>query len=232
VNGPFLDIARDSRLIPGVHHYCDEWCDRCPHTRRCLAFRCEAAYRKLKGRSGSEPTFRNTREASEFARHVAAVEGRQTPEAGALPAAACPQAAGSRTNDPLVQTAWEYALGVSMWLVLSPEDLRQLRVGTAPSSEEVVLWFHFRIYLKLVRAMAARDQELPGRGLGDEANGCAKLTLVSVRRSRQALLHLKTEGAHGVAPFLALLERLERGIDERFPDARAFVRIGHDAPAA
>jgi hypothetical protein len=95
----------------------------------------------------------------------------------------------------------------------------------------VVLWFHLRIYLKLVRAVAAREQELPGRGVSDEANGCAKLTLVSVRRSRQALLHLKAEGAQGVAPLLALLETLERGIDERFPDARAFVRIGHDAPA-
>jgi hypothetical protein len=232
MNARFLEIARDARLIPGVHHYCDEWCDRCPHTRRCLAFRCEAAYRKLKGRNGGEPTFRSTREASDFARQLAAVEARQMPDAGSQPAGQT-QASGSKTHDPLVYMAWEYALGVSMWLVLSPEDLRKLRVGAAPSSEEVVLWFHLRIYLKLVRAVAAQDRPLTDvRATSDEANGYAKLTLVSVRRSRKALLQLKAEGAPAAGPLRTLLDRLEHGIDERFPDAGAFVRIGLDVPAA
>jgi hypothetical protein len=36
----FLAIAKDPTIIPGVHHHCDEWCDYCLVTNRCLAFRC------------------------------------------------------------------------------------------------------------------------------------------------------------------------------------------------
>jgi hypothetical protein len=233
VSRPFADIVRDSRIIPGIHHYCDEWCERCPHTHRCLAFRCEAAYRKLNGRSGSEPTFRTKVEAQAFARQLAVAEGAGAPE-GNPSLTGSREAGGLRTGDPLARAAWDYALGVSMWLVLSPDDLQQLRSGSSPSSEEIVLWFHLRIYLKLVRALIAQECARAGRPVqSDEANGFAKLALVSVRRSRQALLHLKATGVC-VADnsLLALLDTLERGIDERFPDARGFARIGLDVPAA
>ena len=56
----FLEIARDPRVIPGVHHYCDEWCACCALTSRCLAFRCTEAYRKEKGRAAPEPPFRTS----------------------------------------------------------------------------------------------------------------------------------------------------------------------------
>ena len=36
----FLAIARDPRIIPGVHHYCNEWCDYCPVTARCCGYLC------------------------------------------------------------------------------------------------------------------------------------------------------------------------------------------------
>ena len=34
----FLAIAKDPTIIPGVHHHCDEWCDCCLVTNRCLEF--------------------------------------------------------------------------------------------------------------------------------------------------------------------------------------------------
>jgi hypothetical protein len=55
---------------------------------------------------------------------------------------------------------------------------------------------------------------------------------VAVARSRRALLQLQTgAAARTVAPLLACLDTIERGIDERFPSARAFVRVGLDVPA-
>ena len=142
------------------------------------------------------------------------------------------EAAGFRTSDPLASAAWEYAVGVSLWLILLPDELRRLRVGTTPAPEEVVLWFHLRIYLKLVRALVARDRKRAGRTVShDEALGCAKLTLVSVQRSRRALYQLKTPlNIETVTPLLNLLDRLERGIDDGFPGARGFVRLGLDVP--
>jgi hypothetical protein len=232
VSKAFLEIARDPRVIPGVHHYCDEWCDTCPVTSRCLAFRCTEVYRKSKGRSAGEPPFRTTEELVEFTRAVAAAEGTATPELDALLEAPA-QAAGFSTRDPLARTALEYALGVSMWLVLSPEELRRLRRGQEPAPEEVVLWFHLRIYMKLTRALVTRERmrkRLTARR--EDAPGCAKLTLVAVERSRRALQQLRTgANASTVNPLLGCLDALERGIDERFPEARAFVRVGIDVPA-
>src|SRR5215217_4874468 len=115
MNSKFLEIARDPRVIPGVHHNCDEWCKRCSLTERCLAFRCTLVYRKQQDRQGEEPTFFNTGEGVAFTRELAAVEGMPTPE---LDRIAAGKGTGHVLNaaDPLVHVAWEYALGVSMWL--------------------------------------------------------------------------------------------------------------------
>ena len=228
----FIAIARDPRIVPGIHHYCDEWCTTCAQTRRCLAFRCMEAYRKSKGRSALEPPFQSTEETVAFTRALAAVEGIGTPELDALlenPARTAP----FRTKDPLAHTALEYALGLSMWLVMSPEELAQRRRGGSPGPEEVLLWFHLRIYLKLSRALVTRERVLKGlTARNEDAIGCAKLTLVAVQRSRKALQQLRTEATAATAdPLLGCLDTIERGVDERFPTARAFVRVGLDVPA-
>lgn len=36
----FIKLAVDPTLIPGVYNGCDQWCDYCPVTERCLAFKC------------------------------------------------------------------------------------------------------------------------------------------------------------------------------------------------
>jgi hypothetical protein len=240
----FVEIARDPRLIPGVHHYCDEWCEVCPVTSRCLAFRCTAAYRKERGLRQDEPTFQTTADAIAFTHSLAAAEGRTTPELDALLAAGS-ASAGFKTADRLADLAWQYAVGVSLWLVITPDELRLLRSGPTPSPEEVVLWHHLRIYLKLTRALVAKERlgepkarlALPRSDSGpdralEEINGSAKLTLVAVQRSRKALQQLRKSAAGDTASTLvALLDRLERGLDERFPTARAFVRVGLDVPA-
>ena len=228
----FLQVARDPHVIPGVHHYCDEWCDHCAVTARCLAFRCTEIHRKSTGRMGSDSPFRTTDEMIAFTRALAAAEGTATQELDALLAQGA-QGGGFRTSDPLAQTALEYALAVSMWLVLSPEELRSRRRGSSPGPEEVVLWFHLRIYLKLTRALVTRQRVLAGLSvLHEDAVGCAKLTLVALQRSRRALAQLNTGAASPtVTPLVGLLDVIEKGIDDRFPEARAFVRVGLDVPA-
>ena len=67
----------------------------------------------------------------------------------------------------------------------------------------------------------------------EEATGSAKLALVSMERSRRALQSMGS-GANNakISVLMALLDVLERGLDERFPSARSFLRIGLDCPAA
>jgi hypothetical protein len=38
--------ATDPRLIPGIYNYCHRWCERCPFTDRCVAFRETSRYQR------------------------------------------------------------------------------------------------------------------------------------------------------------------------------------------
>jgi hypothetical protein len=233
MNADYLIIARDPAIIPGVHHHCDEWCDYCPVTRRCLVFRCLTEFRRQHGRSDASIPFVNLEEAIAFTRELAAIEGTRTDELDAL-AAAPPGQSGIETRDPLAATAWEYAVRAALFMMPAARALTTPRPGPAgPGPVHVVLWYHLRIYMVTFRALVARER---GDGCADRiehATGCAKLALVSVQRSRAALQALRGGADDGeIQSLISLLETLEQGVDERFPHARAFVRVGLDCPVA
>src|SRR5262249_8809979 len=118
INLRFLEIARDPRIIPGVHHYCDEWCDHCVLTARCLAYRCTKEHRRAHGRGGVEPTFRSMEEAVQFTRELSAIEGVPVDELEMLLAGGHP--ATSLQTHPLPALAWEYAIRAERLLASVP----------------------------------------------------------------------------------------------------------------
>ena len=234
MNPRFIAVADDPRIIPGVHHYCDEWCDYCPVTDRCLAFRCTNEHRKERGRREGDPTFANLEEAIAFTRDVAAVEGTSTEELDAL-VSNPPGQSGIETADPLARLAWDYAMRVALWLApVAQEAIDERHSATGPPPLAILLWYHVRIYMKVFRALVGKEHTALGlRNRTEDATGCAKLALVSVQRSRSALAAAALPApAHEIARLDDMLRELERGIDERFPQARTFVRVGLDVPVA
>jgi hypothetical protein len=235
MNQQFLAIAKDPAIIPGVYHYCDEWCDYCALTTRCLEFRCTNEFRKQQGRGPGDPTFLSTEEAIGFTREVAAAEGTRTDGLDAL--LARPRGLSNpEASHPLARKAWDYAVGASE--LMMPAWLEILKncdesVSPAPAPDEIVMWYHLRIYMKIFRALAA---PAPGDGVAtetDEAVGCAKLALVSVQRSCSALRLLRSDGnGAAIDDLLARLDAIEHGLDERFPAARSYVRVGIDCAVA
>lgn len=235
MNAQFRAIAQDPRIIPGVHHYCDEWCDYCPITSRCLGFRCTEAFRKQHGRRGSDPTFTSMEEAIAFTRDLSAVEGLRTDEIDAL-LSNPPGQSGLKTSDPLASVSWEYAVRVAHFTTpVALEIASAPRSPSGPGQMEILLWYHLRIYLKVVRALVSREKSAAGAATED-ARGCAKLALMSIERSRSALDSMRgiggERGARAMDPLIALLDTLASGLDDRFPDARSFVRFGLDCPVA
>ena len=232
MNARFLAIARDPAIIPGVHHYCDEWCQYCPVTRRCLGFRCTEEFRRQRGRHGSDATFSSMEEALSFTRQLAALDGSPTEDLDAI-VANLPGRSGLQTADPLASVAWEYA--VTAAFLFTDQAMASIGEGpraSGPAAAEIVLWYHLRIYMKLVRALISLDRVQDGEHRIDDANGCAKLTLTSIARSKTALAALRAEdNRRGVDPLIDSLTALERGIEARFPLARSFVRVGLDCPA-
>ncbi len=234
MNKRFLEIARDTRLIPGVHHYCDEWCQYCPATERCLAFRCTRELRRARRRREGDPTFDTLEEAVAFTRDVAALEGKSTPELDAL-ISHPPGKSGIDTSDPLAGEAWAYSKYA--WGVVQPFAAEVLGAAHAarpkgPTPAEIVTYYHTRIYMSIFRALVARDRAARSEAeRREEAAGSAKLALVCIMRSLGAAARLKVSSDER-AELARRLERLKRGLEERFPGARRFVRIGLDVPAA
>lgn len=229
INARFLVIAQDPRIIHGVHHHCDEWCDYCPVTDRCLAFRCTAEFRKQRGRRDGQETFVSLDEAVAFTRELAAVEGLDTPELDELTRRP-PGTAGLATSDPLATVAYEYAVRVAVATAPVARSIAALRPEPSePDPERVVLWYHVRIYLRVCRALVARERADGSRM--EDAVGSAKLALVSIQKSRVALQSMRTrETEEEIGQLVSLLDTVERGLDERFPSARSFVRYGLDVP--
>ncbi len=227
----FLAIAKDPTIIPGVHHHCDEWCDYCLVTNRCLAFRCTAEHRRRNGLADGEPTFRSLDEAVGFTRSVAEAEGSATPELDALVAEGA-ERAGLHTADPLAGVALDYARRVAIGFAPIAELVARAPVRrSGPEPVEVVLWYHVRIYLRLVRALVAREGRAPGGNRMEDANGSAKLVLFAIQKSRAAIEQMQShEPADDFTDLTSTLITLERGIEERFPEARTYVRIGLDVP--
>jgi hypothetical protein len=228
----FLAIAKDPTIIPGVHHHCDEWCDYCPVTTRCLGFRCTEEFRKYHRRRRRDPTFESIEQAAAFTQDMSAAEGVATPELDLLLSRSAEQA-GLHTSDPLAGIALKYAIGVAVLMAaIADQVVTAPPQHPTPAAENVVLWYHLRIYFRLVRALVAKERStMESGGRLEDAVGSAKLVLVSVERSRDAwrTLEARVDRAD-TSRLIALLDDIERGIDDRLPAARRFVRLGLDVP--
>jgi hypothetical protein len=235
MNGQFVAIAQDPRIIPGVHHYCDEWCGYCPVKTRCLVFLCEEVLRAERGRKEDEGTFATIDEAIAFTRQISSIEGTRTDELDEL-LRHPPGESGVRTDDPLADLALEYAVRTELALLpvaLQLGSRRPSQPPVVPSAEEVAMWYHARIYTKIFRALVSAASDCVDGPRSDDARGCAKLASVSIDRSRAALQMLRgSAGADLIDPLLAILTDLDRGLEERFPAVRSFVRVGLDCPVA
>jgi hypothetical protein len=235
MNATFVAIAQDPRIIPGVHHYCDEWCHYCPVTERCLGYRCTEAFRKERRRPEGDETFASMAEAVQFTREVAAVEGVRTDELDELLAHPHGES-GVRTDDPLAQRALEYAVyaeAIFLPIALQLASRPAQKSPSGPTPEEVVVWYHLRIYMKIFQALVSNESVCDDQARRSETLGCAKLALVSIARSRVAIDTLRGWlHAANADKLAAMLDVLERGLDAKFPAARDYIRVGLDCPVA
>jgi hypothetical protein len=66
---------------------------------------------------------------------------------------------------------------------------------------------------------------------GNDSDGSAKIALIAVDRSLSAWRVMQSsfaEKANTIMPMLLVLERLRRGTEQLFPQARDFIRPGFD----
>jgi hypothetical protein len=101
--------------------------------------------------------------------------------------------------------------------------------GAGAHPREVVLQFHSAIYFQTTRAVVGRALAASGMpSRREDALACAAQALISVRRSRLALLRFPDGDER--RSLVALLDRLSRRLDQGFPAAAAAGRPAIEGP--
>ena len=157
-------------------------------------------------------------------------------------------------RDELVNLCHEYMtqsrdflLNESVWKEKADEMIQQEKTGTLGIQEledqlrlmkecrEIIQWYQFFITVKFTRAVdgliGQDDFELDeANKYQTDYNGSAKIALIAVERSQLAWTQLFTliPDEDLVLPILSLLSRIEKAANEKFPDAKKFIRPGFD----
>ena len=252
------ELAHNPELVPGIYNYCDRWCERCTHTKRCLTFQMEQE--RTKDKPAAVCDLNNAEFWSQIAESFALAremieetlqrEGITLTEEDLAAAAAQEDLDHARVKKhPCSRAAHAYIGMVDAWFgddeaawldkAQELEQAAELRLpGRAPRKEfaelreavEVIRFYQYFLYPKIGRALGGR---LDGDEFGD-ASGSAKIALIALDRSLGAwsrLLAHFPEREAATLPLLIHLEKLRRAVEKTFPRARAFLRPGLDGPA-
>lgn len=149
-----------------------------------------------------------------------------------------------RLGASALQTAEAYAWRLRDFLAKHPALTAEIRDATGnerSSAEnllkdavEVIMWHQFFIMLKLKRAFHSLvDEEEEPRDWPRDSDGTSKVALIGMDRCIAAWAVVRErlpEFAETAPDFMLRLDRLRNKVEAAFPNARAFVRHGFDAP--
>jgi hypothetical protein len=223
-------VEAPGHLIRGVHKYCDDWCERCPVTNRCLSFRMRQERRATYGPDRNL----TMSDMVAFTREVAKAAGETTEGLDAMLTGDPKREFQPRPADEwLADVGLRYGTSAARFLRNVGWD-RPMPDGPSdnPSPLEMLAWYHLLVAARSGRALIAlarAERGVPGEL--QDAQGCAKIAHVSIDRSLDALRVLG-KGRHRVAvqPLESMLRTLSVGLETRIPGGRTFVRAGLDAP--
>jgi len=245
-----FSLAKDPKYIPGIYNYCDRWCERCRFTSRCL--NCELAgehFGDLESVDISNEQF--WKKFSEVMQLTMDMIKETAEEMGVdLDAIAVDE---NIKKDPPVpdligHLSKKYASSVNTWfeanqyLIIEEENRGDLRLASqqdelgeievkVADAVEIIRWYQYFIHVKLHRACDSADEDGEDDGFPKDSDGSAKVALIGIDRSIAAwkilLPHLAMDGSQPIH-LIEALENLKPRVENRFPDARTFVRPGFD----
>jgi len=115
----------------------------------------------------------------------------------------------------------------------SSESQLQKDTVTLIDSVEVIRWYQHQIYVKLQRAIHSsqnEDFEIQN-GFPKDSDGSTKVALIGMDRSISAwgkMTKYFPDQKENILNIITHLDRLRRRTENKFPEARAFVRPGFD----
>src|SRR5262245_47723418 len=227
--------------IDFISSYCDRWCERCAFTERCVVHACSVAAAMCDGdlEAGMElavgrPQAVNGERDQTVGEQL--LEQIREPSAAELADSMREEELRRASVDELAvsQRAGGDSVKALEWLKgrESPSHADQL----IREALEIVAWDSTLISAKLHRALRGRERSPDEASIDDDptrsdANGSAKVALISLARSETSwLLIADATGDAAAADLASLAAGLRASVIEEFPMAMAFVRPGFDEP--
>lgn len=229
-------FEQENNFIPGIFNYCDRWCERCTLTARCRVYAMEQEYTGEEHDLTQRAFWRNLQniftETKEMLREAAAERGididkLDLEEAGEM----IERKRRAIKQQELTKLAEKYTDQAGVFLEaqdLSDTTTEQTRLEML----QIISWYHFFIAAKINRALYAEDEfeeEADDDVLRNDGDGSIKIALIAIDRSIAAWkVLLRDEGKEEIKSLIELLETLRRICEEKFPNARDFLRPGFD----
>lgn len=241
-----LDLANSGRFIPGIYNYCDQWCERCTMTNKCLTF----AHKKELNKDidpetndiNNENFWEQIRLSFEAAMEMLHEKAKDLgidldkPEKVERPV---------HIDSPLEDLAKNFGYKMHDWLKTNQEALadKANQILLLKNKEiaqkftdalEVVKWYHFFIAAKVYRAHMNLEKRQGGDdeyGVYSDNLGSAKIAIIAAERSFEALSIIYTEMKENedeILKFLARLSHIKKQLLTTFPGVMEFKRPGFD----
>jgi len=231
-------------FIESIFNYCNRRCARCAFTERCLLYSDLREYEERHPDRGpleqSHDSFQECfrlleqwceREGIDFAQLKSEAQSEQAE-------ADMKRLEDAIRSEPLQKLATTYT-HAALKLVDALSSARALRAWPLEVGEAIdtIAWNAGMVTTKVHRALHglagwddAADQDL----VQNDWNGSAKVARLIVAESKNAWHVVMQAGAAApdspLTQLIALLDRIEAGLDDRFPQAMEFLRPGFDEP--
>ena len=230
-------FKREENFIPGIFNYCDRWCERCSLAARCRIYAMEQEERAGDRHDQAQEVFwRNLQniftETKAMLRGAAAGRGIDIDRLDLEEADKIIEYKRRAVEQQdLMKLAEKYTKRTGVFLQaqdLSGETIDQARLEML----QIISWYHFFIQAKINRALYAEadyEEDADFDAFHNDGDGSIKIALIAIDRSIIAWsVSLTDETQREIKPLIQLLETLRRMCEEKFPNARDFLRPGFD----
>lgn len=247
-------IASNPNFVPGIHAYCDRWCERCSFTAKCSVFAIENSENNGTESNANGKAFWNEIHdifavTIEMIQDIALETGVELPCKDSDTPAISADAETTTQANPVIVEAMSYLHKADQWLKSSTDllaakgnqlsMLADLGIAETSSREdtisindslEVIQYYRHLTHAKLCRAVSIENEPDPQEDKKD-SDGSAKVGLIGLDRSIAAWANLRNhlpEDENQILDILILLARLRASVEAAFPAARSFKRPGLD----
>lgn len=237
-------IHEEFDIIPGIHNYCDRWCERCRFCTQCSVYLMEAEEERFRVENDlPESDFAESmsnifQDTLEMVMDMAAENGIDLDAEVEMEEEFIPRRRPGKEHY-LFRKADEHSKWLMQWFGKNNKiinaTLEKLRESSKKdfllfgNSIETLRWYMHFIAVKFARALMPPYNDTPEAGY--DKNGSAKIAIIAIENTLKAMPAIMKYFPDDEDEFLTAmvrLERLRKRALKEFPDAMSFKRPGFD----